>query len=244
MLRRAPAEGPITAVRDLDTMPWQFSIPEATVERLTRYLAALRRLARDGQSTASSSVIARHARVNPAQVRKDLSYFGDFGRRGLGYRVADLTAHLTRILGLEAGRRVVVVGAGNLGTALVGYPGFEPRGFQVVGVFDVSPEKIGRRLHGEPILAIEELPRVVAERQVDIAIVTVPGAAAQAVVDRLSELGIHSILNLAPVPVTAPPQVTVRAVDMTSQLELLSFCLTQPEAEPVPPDGSDPPRSE
>jgi redox-sensing transcriptional repressor len=213
-------------------MPWQFSIPEATVERLTRYLATLRRMEREGQETVPSSVIARHAHVNPAQVRKDLSYFGDFGRRGLGYRVTSLAAHITRILGLEQDRRVIVVGAGNLGAALVGYPGFEPRGFHVVGVFDVSPEKIGRRLYGEEILSMERLPQVVEEGAVDIAIVAVPGLAAQAVVDQLAALGIRSILNLAPVAIVPPPSVTVRAVDMTSQLELLSFCLTQPEPHP------------
>lgn len=207
-------------------MPWQFDVPEATVQRLSAYLAILRRLDREGKMTASSSEIARHANVNAAQVRKDLSYFGDFGRRGLGYRVRDLRDHLMRILGVGRERRVVVIGAGNLGAALAGYPGFEPRGFRITGVFDNNPAKVGHRLYGQEIMGMDRLAEVVENAGVEIAIVAVPGAAAQAVVDAVVETGIHSILNLAPIRVMAPPSVVIRSVDMTSQLEVLSFCLT------------------
>ncbi len=216
-------------------MPWQFDIPEATVERLSTYLTILRQLERQGEATASSSEIAEHANVNAAQVRKDLSYFGDFGRRGLGYRVRDLRNHLTRILGVDRERRVIVIGAGNLGSALVGYPGFEPRGFRIVGIFDSNPAKVGHRLYGQEILPMDRLAELAPDLGADIAIVAVPGAAAQSVVDQLSEAGIGSILNLAPVQVVAPTRTAIRSVDMTSQLELLSFCLTHiseiPEGE-------------
>jgi len=210
-------------------MPWQFDIPEATVARLSTYLAVLRRLEHEGLRAASSSQIARHANVNAAQVRKDLSYFGDFGRRGLGYLVGDLKHHLMRILGVDREHRVVLVGAGNLWAALAGYPGFEPRGFRISGVFDNNPTKVGQRLYGHEILSMTRLDEVIAATGADMAIVAVPGLAAQPVVDALIAAGIRSILNLAPVRIAAPPGVMVRSVDMTSQLELLSFGLTHEE---------------
>jgi redox-sensing transcriptional repressor len=210
-------------------MPWQFDIPEATVQRLSTYLAVLRRLEHDGLRAASSSEIARHANVNAAQVRKDLSYFGDFGRRGLGYLVGDLKNHLMRILGVDREHRVVLIGAGNLGAALAGYPGFEPRGFRISGVFDSNPAKVGQRLYEHEILSIDRLAEVLAKTGADMAIIAVPGVAAQNVVNALVAAGIRSILNLAPVRISAPPHVMVRSVDMTSQLELLSFGLTHEE---------------
>lgn len=207
-------------------MPWQFNIPEATVQRLSTYLAVVRRLEQEGVRAASSSEIARYANVNAAQVRKDLSYFGDFGRRGLGYLVSELKHQLMRILGVDREHRVVLVGAGNLGAALAGYPGFEPRGFRISGVFDSNPAKVGQRLYDHEILSMSRLGDVVAATGADMAIVAVPGVAAQSVVDALVDAGIRSILNLAPVRVSAPAGVMVRSVDMTSQLELLSFGLT------------------
>ncbi|MBP8953678.1 MAG: redox-sensing transcriptional repressor Rex [Armatimonadetes bacterium] len=215
-------------------MPWQFDIPEATVQRLSTYRAILRRLEREGRPTVSSWEIAAIANVNAAQVRKDLSYFGDFGRRGLGYRVPQLHEELTRILGLMGDRRVIVVGAGNLGSALVGYPGFEPRGFRVVGVFDASPDKVGQMLNDQPILPMSRLPELVPELGVDIAIVAVPGAAAQEVVDAVVTAGVRCVLNLAPVQVSLPPGIVMRSFDMTSQLEILSFCLSHIASDSEP----------
>jgi redox-sensing transcriptional repressor len=207
-------------------MPWQFDVPEATVQRLSTYLAVVRRLEQEGRRAASSAEIARHANVNAAQVRKDLSYFGDFGRRGLGYVVSDLKHHLMRILGVDREHRMVLVGAGNLGAALAGYPGFEPRGFRISGVFDSNPAKVGQRLYDHEILSMDRLAEVVASTGAEIGIVAVPAAAAQSVVDALVEAGIRSLLNLAPVRVSVPPGVMVRSVDMTSHLEILSFGLT------------------
>lgn len=212
-------------------MPWEFDIPEATVRRLSTYLSVLRRLERQGQATVSSSEIGAIASVNPAQVRKDLSHFGDFGRRGMGYRVPQLRERLTGILGVDEDRNVVVVGAGNLGSALVGYPGFEPRGFRVVGVFDSNPIKVGRALYGHEILPMSKLAELAPILKVDIAIVAVPAISAQFVVDALVNAGIRCILNLAPTHVTLPPGVVMRAFDMTTQLEMLSFCLSHIDEE-------------
>jgi len=170
-------------------MPWQFDIPEATVGRISTYLTIVRQLEREGRQTASSSEIGERANVNAAQVRKDLSYFGDFGRRGLGYRVSDLRVHLMRILGVEHERKVILVGAGNLGAALVGYPGFEARGFRIVAVLDNNPAKIGHRLYGQRILPMQSLNEVVQSTGAEQGIVAVPGAAAQSVVDGLVACG-------------------------------------------------------
>ncbi len=218
-------------------MPWQFDIPEATVQRLSTYLTILRRLEGQGMPTVASSDIAHLANVNAAQVRKDLSYFGDFGRRGLGYRVPELREHLQRILGLSEGRNVIVIGAGNLGSALVGYPGFEPRGFHVVGIFDSDPAKSGSKLYGHEIFPMDRLAELVPRIGAEIAIIAVPGPAAQSVANDLVAVGIACILNLAPVHVNIPAGVACRRVDMTGQLEVLSFCLSSfssaPEGEQV-----------
>jgi len=191
----------------------------------------LAQLEQDGVETVSSADIGRLAATNGAQVRKDLSYFGDFGRRGLGYKVSELRAQLRAILGLERGRNVAIIGAGNLGSALVGYPGFEMRGFHVVAVFDNDPAKVGRRLRGLRILPLTRLTEVAATKDIAIAILAVPEFAAQIVADRVAEAGIRAILNFAPRHIHAPPGVVVCNVDMTSQLEFLSYFLTQGETE-------------
>lgn len=206
-------------------MSWPSNIPEATVRRLSKYLAALRRVERDGVETVSSVEIAKQGNANAAQVRKDLSYFGDFGYRGVGYKVGELRAELMRILGVDVERRAVVIGAGNLGAALIGYPGFERRGFRIVGLFDNNQSKIGHRVSGERVLGMAQLGAVVAKQDVEIAVVAVPAVAAQQVVDALVAAGVRSILNLAPIETTAPPPVIVRSVDMTAELEVLAFCL-------------------
>ena len=216
-------------------MTWPSDIPEASVGRLSTYLSILRRLEQEGEHTTSSAAIAETARVNPAQVRKDLSYFGDFGRRGVGYPVSGLREHLVRILGVGRERKVVVIGAGNMGAALAGYPGFGPRGFRIVGLFEKDPAKIGQVVSGERIIAVDRLAEVTRETGAEVAIIAVPASSAQEAVDQALEAGIQCILNLAPARVSVPRGVVVRNVDMTSQLELLSFCLAQslktPEGE-------------
>jgi redox-sensing transcriptional repressor len=209
-------------------MPWHYEIPEATVARYTRYLGVLREAGRAGQQTVSSEEIAEGIGVNAAQVRKDLSYCGELGKRGVGYTVADLQRHLERVLGVEQEQSVVVVGAGNIGSALVGYAGFRERGFRVAGVFDSSPDRIGRRVHGREVLPMSRLESVVRGNQAKLAIVAVPSPAAQGVVDALVEAGISCILNMAPGRVRAPQHVVVRHIDTTTELEVLSFCLKGP----------------
>jgi len=208
-------------------MPWHYDVPEATVERFTRYLAVLRELGRVGQETASSEEIAEHAGVNAAQVRKDLSYCGELGKRGVGYTVADVHRHLEGVLGVEEEQSVVVIGAGNIGSALVGYAGFRERGFRIAGVFDNSPDRIGRRVHGREILPMTRLQSVVRGNRAQLAIVAVPAGAAQGVVDALVEAGICCILNVAPGRVKAPHHVVIRHIDTTTELEVLSFCLKE-----------------
>lgn len=206
--------------------------PRATIERMCRYQQALGQLERDGVQTVSSGQIGKLTATNGAQVRKDLSYFGEFGRRGLGYRVSDLRGSLREILGLSTPRHIAIIGAGNLGSALSGYPGFERRGFRVVGVFDSDPEKIGEERHALTVLPLSSLAELAAEIGVDIVVLAVPEAVAQIVADGVIAAGVRAILNFTPLHVEAPPGVVVRNVDMTSQLEFVSYFLALSEAQP------------
>lgn len=203
------------------------SAPRATIERMCRYQQVLGQIEREGVKTVSSKEIGRLAATNAAQVRKDLSYFGDFGRRGLGYSVGELRSRLRDILGLAATRNVGIIGAGNLGSALAGYPGFESRGFQIIALFDNNPARIGHRLQGLKVLPLADLPQVAADFGIDIAVITVPEAAAQEVADHVANAGIKAILNFAPTHVKVPEGIVTRNVDMTSQLEFLSYFLAQ-----------------
>lgn len=198
-------------------------VPEATVARLPVYLQALVRTSERGHATVSSSGLAEAAGVNSAQVRKDLSYLGTYGTRGVGYSVDELVAEISSFLGVSDDRPVVIVGAGNLGTALASYGGFHERGFRIAGVVDVDPGKIGRALGGLHIEAVDALDEIVAERGVTIAVLAIPAEAAQAAADRLTAAGITAILNFAPAHLTVPDGVTVRRVDLSTELQLLSF---------------------
>jgi len=200
-------------------------VPQPTIERLSAYLQCVRGLGASGVVTASSSQIAEGTGINAAQFRKDLSYFGEFGTPGLGYDVAELGVHLSRIMGLDQHHDVLLVGAGNLGAALSSYPGFRERGFRLVAAFDVAPSRIGSTLGGCPIHHIDDLPKVNAALGAQVGIIAVPRAAAQEAVDKLVAAGVRSILNFAPAPVVARPGITVRHVDLTSQLEVLSYYL-------------------
>lgn len=197
-------------------------VPDPTLLRICRYL---RILERHDEATISSAAIAEAAGVNAAQVRKDLSYFGEFGQPGVGYEVAHLLRSLKRMMGLDRERTVVVVGAGALGSALINYPGFEARGFKIAGVFDNNPAKIGHRLRGYEVMPVEKIGEVVAEHQVSLGIIAVPRLAAQDVADALIAAGIRGILNFAPVTLKVPEGVAVRSVDLTLQLETLAYYL-------------------
>lgn len=200
-------------------------IPQPTIERLSTYIKCLRAMKKDGTKTASSADIAAVTGINAAQFRKDLSYFGEFGTPGRGYDVEQLQAHLANIMGLREDHRVLLVGAGNLGSALAGYPGFKERGFEIIGVFDSDPYKIGTKIGDLEVMDVDTLPKVNAELKAGVGIVAVPASAAQTVVDRLVAGGVKAILNFAPATPQVRPGIVVRNVDLTSELEVLSYYL-------------------
>ncbi len=200
-------------------------IPEATVARLPVYLRSLLDLGAAGISTVSSVMLADRAGVNAAKVRKDLSYLGTYGTRGVGYDVEYLRFHVSRALGLSNTWPLVVCGLGNLGRALVGHEGFAERGFPVVAAFDSDPFKIGTMVDGVPVHSVESLPELVGDLDVAIGVITTPAEAAQDVVDAMIGAGIRSTLNFAPVVLAVPDDVDVRDVDLGSELQILGFHL-------------------
>jgi redox-sensing transcriptional repressor len=198
-------------------------IPEATVARLPVYLRSLAELLEDKTATVSSERLAEMAGVNAAKVRKDLSYLGSYGTRGVGYDVEYLAFQMSRELGLTHDWPVVIVGAGNLGQALANYGGFRDRGFPVAALVDASREKVGGEIHGVPVHHIDDLPRLAAELNIAIAVIATPASAAQSVADVLAEAGIRSILNFAPTVISVPEGTSLRKVDLALELQILSF---------------------
>jgi len=199
-------------------------VPKVTVQRLPVYLRCLENLP-PGQAGISSDQLAGMAGVNSAKVRKDLSYLGSYGVRGVGYAVDHLRLQIGLELGLERDWSVVIVGIGNLGRALASYAGFIERRFQVVGLFDNDPAKQGTDVDGQVIQPLDRLGATVSEHRASIGIITTPAAAAQEVADELAEAGVRSILNFAPVVIRAPEGVDVRRVDLSMELQVLSFYL-------------------
>jgi len=198
-------------------------IPEATVARLPVYLQLLVEQAELGVDSISSDGLAELAGVNAAKVRKDLSYLGSYGTRGVGYEVDYLVYQIRRELGLEHEWPVVIVGAGNLGQALAGYGGFNERGFPVAGIVDIDPAKLDTVVGGVRVRPISELGQIVSARDVSIGVVATPPAAAQDAADKLVKVGVTSILNFAPVVLSVPAGVTVRKVDLAVELQILSY---------------------
>ena len=198
-------------------------VPEATVARLATYLRVLGMLGERGMTTVSSEELATFSGVNSAKLRKDLSYLGSYGIRGVGYDVATLTDEISRTLGLTVHRSVAIVGVGNLGQALSGYAGFATRGFQIAALVDSDPVRIGTTIRGLPVQDIADIDRIVSEHQIAIAVLSVPASAAQAVCDVVVQAGVSSILNFAPVVLTVPPHVDLRKVDLAAELQILSF---------------------
>lgn len=199
------------------------AIPEATVARLPLYLRALYELTERGHDTVSSDGLAQAAGVNSAQVRKDLSCLGSHGIRGVGYGVADLLGLITRVLGLDRDWRVVLVGVGNLGRALASYGGFGERGFRIAALVDADPGKVGQVVAGHRIEALDELASIVERDQIAIAVLTVPADAAQTVADRLVAAGVTAILNFAPAHLEVPSGISVRKVDLSTELQILAY---------------------
>lgn len=201
-------------------------ISEFTIRRLSLYLRRLRELRDGGTEVVSSRQLAEGSGTTPAQVRKDLSAFGSFGKRGRGYQVEKLLETLESILGLGRRWRVALVGAGKIGRALLGYGDLERRGFEVVAAFDTDPEKVGTSHYGVDVRPVDELPAAVRREGVEIGIIATPPEAAQETARRLVDAGVTGILNFAPVKVNVPPEVTIRGVDVVLELEGLSFALT------------------
>ena len=204
-------------------VPSRRRIPEATVARLPLYYRALLEVADKRVGTVSSERLAELAGVNAAKVRKDLSYLGSYGTRGVGYEVEYLLHEISRELGLTEDWPVVIVGVGNLGAALANYRGFGARGFQVTALVDADADKVGRRIGGLVVEHLDDLARVVEERAIAIGIVATPAAAAQEVADRLVDAGVRSILNFAPAVINVPAVVSMRKVDLATELQILSF---------------------
>lgn len=198
-------------------------IPEATIIRLSVYSRHLTDVDRRGIITTSSGEIADGVGVSPAQVRKDLAYFGEFGTRGVGYNVKDLRQHILRILGLSVNWSVTLVGVGNLGLALSSYKGFRERGFVITSIFDADPKKVGTMIDNVEVLPIDQLQTVVEKNRTQIGIVAVPATAAQEIVDQLISAGVQAILNFAPVVLNVPPEIELRNVDLAVNLEVLTF---------------------
>lgn len=203
-------------------------ISELTTARLSVYLRSLDALEAAGVNTISSKDLAEQFHLNAAQIRKDLAYFGEFGVRGVGYYVKDLRRHLREILGLNRQIKVVIMGAGNLGLALADYPGFRHDGFEIVALFDVSQDKIGMFTRGGVLVRnAKELDRVISREQVEIAVIAVPAAAAQNVVDLVVQAGVKAILNFSPGTLRVPKGTKLKNVDLTVSLETLSFFLAR-----------------
>lgn len=205
-------------------------IPQGVVERLPAYLNVLLHLRAEGCETVSSARLSELAEVNAAQIRRDLAYFGQFGKRGVGYDISLLTDEIQHILGSDHVQRIAIVGAGNLGSALAGYDGLRSRGFTVAGVFDSDPRKIGQRIGDLIVRDINELERVVAEQNVRFGVIAVPADAAQAVADRLCKAGIRVIVNYSTAFVDVASEVTLHNTDPVRELLHTLYYLSRADA--------------
>ena len=207
-------------------------VSELTTNRLSVYLRCLNALDGAGARTISSQALAEQFHLNAAQIRKDLAYFGEFGVRGVGYYVRDLKRHLRQILGLDKQLRVAIMGAGNLGLALADYPGFRQEGFEISALFDTLSTKVGQESRGGvPIHDIHDLKKIARRDAVSIAVIAVPAASAQHVINLVVASGIKAILNFSPGAWEVPPDVKLKSVDLTVSLESLSFYLARGESD-------------
>lgn len=203
------------------------NVPETTINRLPIYLRCLLQAQAMRMPVINSLGIAEMAGTNAPQVRKDLSYLGELGTRGIGYDVDSLIAHISRWLGLTTDRRVAIVGFGRLGQALLGYAGFGERGFSVVAIFDADAAKIGTKPGGIVVSDVADVERTMGDLLVDIAILTTPADVTQQMAERIAASGVNAILNFAPVRLELPPEVAVRQVDLSTELQILSFHLAK-----------------
>ncbi len=200
-------------------------IPRKSIYRVSIYQRCLQRLIENGVETVSSDALASAAGVKPTQLRKDLTYFGQFGTRGLGYNVNTLSEVLNKVLGAAGYQPVILVGVGNLGSALLRYGGFNKEGFEIVAGFDIAPE---RRHASIPVHRMEDMGAFIRKHQVRLAILAVPSEAAQHVVNQMVDAGVQAILNFSPTVLQVPEEVTVNNVDLALELENLSYFVREP----------------
>jgi redox-sensing transcriptional repressor len=206
-------------------------IPDVVIDRLPLYYRLLARLEQDGRSVVSSQELGEELGVTPAQIRKDLSYFGRFGKQGRGYSVSRLAEELRLILGLDTRWRVLVVGIGRLGRAIASYPGFSGQGFDIVGLYDANPELVGSEIAGQKVQAYDELEEDLRNTPVDIAIVAVPGEHAQEVIDTLVRSGVRAFLNYTPNRVQTPEGVEVRHINPVLFLQSMTYHLKRQQRD-------------
>ncbi|AOH48667.1 redox-sensing transcriptional repressor Rex [Selenomonas sp. oral taxon 920] len=207
-------------------MQEHLSISKATVDRLPRYYRCLRQLTDEGVEIASSEELGRRLAINPEQIRKDLAFFGQFGKKGVGYYVTELKESLGNILGLDHHWNVAIIGMGHLGAALANYQGIARLGFRLAAIFDANPVVIGTRVGERRVEDIAYLAEIIAERAIQIGVIAVPAAAAQGVADRLVDAGIRGIWNFAPVKLQVPPSIAFVSEDLSVGLSSLSYYLT------------------
>lgn len=202
-------------------------VSEHTTNRLSVYLRCLREFSAQGTATVSSSELAARAQVNPAQIRKDLANFGEFGVRGVGYFVEGLKSHLIKILGLEKTYNLAIIGAGRLGTALADYYGLVGSNFSVVALFDSDLSKVGGKVGGFDVFAFQDFASVAEKCKIEVAVIAVPGSKAQEVLDKVTQAGVRAVMNFAPVPLKAKRGVKLKTIDLTVSLESLSYFLSE-----------------
>ena len=201
-------------------------ISKATVDRLPRYYRCLRQLTDEGVEIASSEELGRRLAINPEQIRKDLAFFGQFGKKGVGYYVAELKESIGTILGLDHHWNVAIIGMGHLGAALANYQGIARLGFRLAAIFDANPIVIGTRVGERRVEDIAYLAEIIAERDIRIGVIAVPAAAAQEVADKLVTAGIRGIWNFAPVNIQVPPTIPFVSEDLSVGLSALSYYLS------------------
>lgn len=212
--------------------PVDSAVPRAVVSRLSLYLRELQQLVDDGNTTTNSTQLGSLLGFTDAQVRKDLAYFGQFGHPGIGYRCEELIAAIKKILGTDRSWPVAMIGLGNLGRALLHYRGFSQQGFRVEAAFDIDVDKVGKTVDGIEVFHLDDMSEVVGRKNIRLAIIAVPGAAAQAVADSLVAAGIEGVLNFAPVTLTLPDYVSRVGVDLAIELEQLSFAVVNRRQNP------------
>ena len=224
-LASAAPESPALKDKDKD------KVPTPTLERLTTYLRCVIDIGATGLETVSSAQIEQHTGISAAQFRKDLSYFGDFGKPGVGYNVPDLEGRIARILRIHQMQPIILIGSGNLGSALIGYPGLDEHRFHIVAAFDNDPNKIGKRLRDMDIVDFRRLKEINTALKARMAILAVPVTAAQGAAEAAVDSGVRAILNFAPVLLRLPSPVIVRNVSFVQELAVLSYHLAESEPE-------------